>query len=254
MQIFPSQENTLKDETADSSLQIIPISSTSLLVIFGDTIEIAINEKVTALYTLLKQKNISWITELTPAYASLGINYDLYFIKTDFSVEGLVFDWVKSAINGFIKEMAPVSSTKTQLVEIPICFDGLFKNDLGIMANKLDLDVCDIIDIFLSKTYYVFMLGFLPGFTYMGEVDKRIAIPRKTSPTPTKAGAVGIAGNQTGIYPLDSLGGWHILGFTPVNMFNPINNPPNFLTAGNKVTFIQIVESEFVTIQKENTH
>jgi inhibitor of KinA len=232
-------------------MQIIPLSSISLLIVFGDSIEIAINEKVMALHFLLKQKQLPWIKELTPAYSTLGVTYDLHFIKTNFNVNGLVFDWAKKAIEDFLKEPTQQMAIEKKVIEIPVCFDVVLPNDLPIMSKTLGLPIPKIIEIFLSKTYHVFMLGFLPGFAYMGEVDKEIAIPRKATPTPTKAGAVGIAGTQTGIYPLDSLGGWHILGHTPINIFNPENNPPNFIQNGNKIKFVQVYENQYIKMNNK---
>ncbi len=248
MQIFTKKENIiLRNKNEDNKLEIIALSSTLLLVIFGENIEIAINKKVMSLYFLLQQKNLPWIKELTPAYASLGISYDVYFIKSNFNVEGLVFDWVKNTISNFISEATVVPQNEKAIIEIPVCFDGFLPNDLALMTEQLKLPAQEIINIFLSRTYYVFMLGFLPGFTYMGEVDGQIVVPRKPTPTPTKAGAVGIAGNQTGIYPLESLGGWHILGHTPVKMFDPKHHQPNYLQAGDKIKFTQITEQQYFT-------
>lgn len=252
MQLFPDEKKaTLKSKVEDSPIQIIPISSISLLVVFGDTIEIAINEKVMAFHFFLKQKKLPWIEELTPAYASLGVRYNLRFIKSDFKIEGLVFDWVKNLLDGFLAVAMQEINVEQAMVEIPVCFDGALPNDLPLMSKSLDLSIHKIIDIFLSKTYHVFMLGFLPGFSYMGEVDGKISISRKITPTPTRAGAVGIAGCQTGIYPLTSLGGWHILGHTPLNMFNPKINEPALLQVGNKIKFVQITDKQYFMINNK---
>jgi inhibitor of KinA len=254
MQIFAEKKGVdLLNTVEYNRFKIIALSSTSLLVVFGENIEIAINQKVMALYFLLKQKQLPWIRELTPAYASLGITYDLKFIKSNVIMEGLAFNWAKNEVENYLKETIKATLIENEIIEIPICFDNVLPNDLYLFEETLQLPTKEIIDIFLNKTYHVFMLGFLPGFTYMGEVDDRLAFPRKKTPTQIKAGAVGIAGSQTGIYPLDSLGGWHILGHTPFKMFNEKNIQPNFLSIGDKIKFIQITEKQYFEMQNETT-
>ncbi len=133
-----------------------------------------------------------------------------------------------------------------ETISVPVCYDLQLGNDLSIMSELHKLSPDEIISHHQSITYHVFMLGFLPGFAYMGEVDERIATPRKAKPVPTKAGAVGIAGRQTGIYPLNSPGGWHIVGYTPVKMFDAVKETPAFLQPGNLVKFESIGLEEYL--------
>ncbi|HEX9927079.1 MAG TPA: 5-oxoprolinase subunit PxpB, partial [Pyrinomonadaceae bacterium] len=118
--------------------------------------------------------------------------------------------------------------------------------DLDFIAAEKNLSSEEIIEIFLAATYRVFMLGFLPGFAYLGEVAEKIAVPRKQSPRlQVPAGSVGIAGRQTGIYSLASPGGWQIIGRTPLEMFNPDNQPPTRLQPGDRVRFYRIGKTDF---------
>jgi inhibitor of KinA len=124
--------------------------------------------------------------------------------------------------------------------EIPVRFGGSWGPDLGFIAETKSLSTEEVIEIFLERTYHVFMIGFLPGFPYMGEVDDRIVVPRKRSPrTRVPKGSVGIAGTQTGIYPQDSPGGWQIIGRTDMEMFTPGSATPTALEPGDKVRFVQ---------------
>ncbi|MEO7658677.1 MAG: 5-oxoprolinase subunit PxpB, partial [Pyrinomonadaceae bacterium] len=124
-------------------------------------------------------------------------------------------------------------------VEIPVHFDNGSALDLEFVAECSGMDAKSVIEIFVATTYRVFMLGFLPGFSYMGEVDNLIATPRKETPRlKIPKGSVGIAGKQAGIYSLESPGGWQILGKTDVELFTPKNDPLTFLQAGDAVRFV----------------
>jgi len=139
-----------------------------------------------------------------------------------------------------------VLQTKNKVIEIPVCYDKDFGIDLERVAQHTQISIHEIIQIHTSKTYHVYMLGFLPGFAYMGIVDERISTPRLITPrTNVAAGSVGITGSQTGIYPLDSPGGWNILGRTPIQLFNAGKEQPCLLQPGNTVKFISITKAAF---------
>lgn len=125
-------------------------------------------------------------------------------------------------------------------IDIPVCYHPALGHDLEAVAAHLQLNISTLIDLHSASTYQVFMLGFLPGFAYMGMLPPQLHMARKASPVPTRAGAVAIAGAQTGIYPLDSPGGWHVLGYTPLPMWMPQANPPVRLQAGAQVRFVPI--------------
>jgi inhibitor of KinA len=133
-------------------------------------------------------------------------------------------------------------------IHLPVCYDEIFAPDLRQIANNRNIDAEDVINIHLSRVYRVYMMGFLPGFAYMGDVDERIQLPRKPQPETVVAGSVGIANAQTGIYPLDSPGGWQIIGRTPVRLFNPQAVQPVKLKAGEFIRFHRITTSEFEEI------
>jgi inhibitor of KinA len=132
-----------------------------------------------------------------------------------------------------------------ETIEIPVCYDAVLHNNLVDITKVTGLSAAEIIQLHSSRNYYVYMLGFLPGFAYMGEVDERIALPRKPNPVNVTAGSVAIAGKQTGIYPLDSFGGWNVLGHTPVKIFNQFDTEPCFLKAGQEVKFRPIPLKEY---------
>jgi len=142
--------------------------------------------------------------------------------------------------------------TIPDLIRIPVCYDNEFAIDLPWIAEQKSLTREEIIRLHSSRQYHVYMLGFLPGFSYMGEVDEKIIVRRKPEPQQILAGSVGIAGKQTGIYPLNSPGGWQIIGRTPLKMFNKDNIEPCLLKAGDAVEFYSITSEEFDYIQKNS--
>jgi inhibitor of KinA len=153
----------------------------------------------------------------------------------------IVLDHVKKILPQDIK-ISPLTSRK---IKIPVCYSGKYALDIHDIAKEKKLTAPEIINLHTAKRYRVYMIGFLPGFAYMGEIDKRIAMPRKTQPrTKVEAGSVGIAGMQTGIYPFDSPGGWQIIGKTPVKLFDKEKSDPVLLQPGDEIEFYSITEDE----------
>jgi KipI family sensor histidine kinase inhibitor len=137
--------------------------------------------------------------------------------------------------------MSVKADLERDLIEIPAKFDGSSGPDLQLVSESSSLSINEVIEIFSSKTYKVFMIGFLPGFAYMGEVDERLRMARKDKPRLTvPKGSIGIAGSQTGVYPLESPGGWQIIGRTNVELFTPNGPTPSLLSAGDVVKFVAI--------------
>ena len=158
-------------------------------------------------------------------------------------------------LKNIYKKIKKISNRNFNRWEIPVCYDIEFGKDLIFLKKSLSIEIEKIISIHISKEYRVFNIGFLPGFLYLGEMDKRIHYPRKDKPLLNiEKGSVGIGGSQTGIYPNKSPGGWNIIGKTPINLFNINKTPPCFIKAGDKVKFISISKKEFklISIQLES--
>lgn len=149
-------------------------------------------------------------------------------------------------LRSLYKNLEPLKKQSFNKWEIPVCYDIDFGKDLMFLRKKLSLEIEEIISIHISKEYRVFNLGFLPGFLYLGGMDKRIHYPRKNSPSlDIEKGSVGIGGFQTGIYPNQSPGGWNIIGKTPINLFDIEMTSPCFIKAGDKVKFVSISKKEY---------
>ena len=169
----------------------------------------------------------------------------------------------KSNIKSFEKEILKLKSLYKDKLEdkiiknkhwkIPVCYEKKYAPDISSVSKKLNLSIQEIIKIHTQKKYKVYLIGFLPGFLYLGKLNNKLKIPRKNNPsTNYMTGSVGIAENQTGIYPNISPGGWNIIGNSPIHFFDPLNNPPCFAICGDTVEFYPISEEEHNYIKIES--
>lgn len=223
------------------SIRYFPLGESAITVEFGNVISVRLNEKAISLARLIEQRGFPGFIETVPAYCSTTVFYDLMTVRRNYPEFPTAFDAVRSIIEVAIIDIGTAVQTDPKPIEIPVDFGSDAALDLAFVAKKSRLSPDEVIAIFTEQVYRVFMLGFLPGFSYMGEVDERIAVPRKPNPrTIVPKGSVGIAGRQTGIYSLESPGGWQIIGRTPTEMFTPDAHEPTYLNAGDAVRFVAI--------------
>ena len=235
------------------SYKIISLGDAALTIDFGNLINESINKKVITLFHNLQHKPIQGMVEAVPAYSSLTIYYDVISLYKNIPDGKTVFEWMKDQTEKYLKEKIETENKEEVTVIIPVCYDKEFASDIDHIAAKKNISPEEIVQIHTSRSYRVYMLGFLPGFAYMGEVDDIIIIPRKPTPQNVIAGSVGIAGQQTGVYPLNSPGGWQIVGRTPVKMFDKEKKEPTLVKAGDHVRFISISKDEFENIKGRNS-
>jgi inhibitor of KinA len=224
---------------------LFPLGDTALLIDFGNTINEDINDEVLRLFHFLKQQGHPFIKDLVPAYSSLAVYYDIMDVLHHMENGITAFDVMAEVIGGLLRNAGEMENTTGKTIRIPVCYAEKFATDIHYLASQNNICIEEIIRLHTSRNYRVYMLGFIPGFSYMGVVDERIAIKRKPEPQQVVAGSVGIAGRQTGIYPLDSPGGWQIIGRTPVKPFDRDKNPPVLFEPGDQVKFYSITEDEF---------
>ncbi|MGI8583792.1 MAG: 5-oxoprolinase subunit PxpB, partial [Chitinophagaceae bacterium] len=225
---------------------ISPLGDSSLIINFGNVIDENINKKVLALFYKLKGLSIPFIRDVIPAYNSLTIYYNIVITKQKTVSIKTFFEIFSDQIRKIITDYIEILSLPFRRIKIPVCYTEKYGLDINYISKEKNLPVDEIIRLHKVKKYRVYMIGFLPGFAYMGEVDEQIAIPRKVQPrTIVEAGSVGIAGTQTGIYPLNSPGGWQIIGKTPVKLFIKEKDDPVLLHPGDEVEFYSITENEF---------
>ena len=211
-------------------MRIFHLGDSAATVEFGNELSLELNARSIALAKSLSGQPFPGMIEAAPAYASVTVFYD----------RSTRFDSVKRELEQRVLATSVSENAKANVIEIPIVISDEFAPDLDRVANFAELSSHETLDTFLSRTYRVYMLGFLPGFAYMGEVDDKIAAPRLETPrTKVAKGSIGIAGRQTGIYPLESPGGWNIIGRTDLQMFDPASDHPCLLKPGDEVRFLR---------------
>ena len=223
--------------------KILTAGDSALLIEFEQKIAPEINAQITAFVHLLKGQHIEGVTDLIPAFASLLINYDPRVIG---------YKDLKARIEELLKIEVSEEAGDARVFEIPVCYGGEYGPDIANIAENAGLSEQEVIDIHCSKDYLIYMLGFLPGFVYLGGLDERIHTPRLANPRISiPAGSVGIAASQTGIYPLNSPGGWQLLGMTPVKTYDPERETPILVEAGDYIRCVPVTEEEFLKIKKQ---
>lgn len=223
------------------AIRIFPLGDTALTVEFGTGISATINKKAINMALHFERDQFPGFIEAVPAYSSTTLFYNLDLVHRHFPQFPSAFDAVKSLAVAAINERDETEAEAAKMVEIPVRFDDASAPDLRFVAESSALSREKVIEIFTAVTYRVYMLGFLPGFSYMGEVDDRIATERKESPrVHVPKGSVGIAGKQTGIYSLESPGGWQIIGRTTAKLFKPRDERPSLLQPGDQVRFVAV--------------
>ncbi len=231
--------------SAIPSYRIFPLGDAAVTIDFGNVIDDTINQKVLALFYQLSNDPLQGMIETIPAYSSITVCYDIYNTSKKKPAGKTVYEFISEQLHLRLQQPVPEKETASELITIPVCYEKEFAPDMEHLAGEKNITMEEVIHIHTSKQYRVYMLGFLPGFSYMGEVDDKIAMPRKTQPVNVAAGSLGIAGKQTGIYPLASPGGWQIIGRTPLKLFNAEKETPTLLKAGVTVQFISISKNEF---------
>ena len=222
--------------SADPLPGISPAGDSALLVTFGSSISPQIHALVRNLAHQITQDPLPGVGEAVPGYATLLLHYDPQLL--DWSV---VEAWVRRKL----ADTGSVEPSPLNRVEIPVVYGGEHGPDLEDVAAYHGLAIQDVIRIHTARDYRVYMMGFTPGFPYLGGMDPTIATPRlKTPRSRVAAGSVGIAGEQTGIYPVDSPGGWRLIGRTPLRLYDPDRQPPFLLSPGDLVRFVAVEEGE----------
>jgi inhibitor of KinA len=218
-----------------------PASDQSLLVYFDRKIMLDAHQRVRKLLRLLEREPIAGIRNLNPAYCSILISFDV--VKLNHAD-------LEAILLGYSGRLDAIGLPAPRELQIPTCYGGDFGPDLIEIAALHEMTPAQAIELHSSVTYIVYFLGFVPGFAYLGELPDTLATPRLDSPRgSTPPGSVGIAGNQTGVYPLASPGGWRLIGRTPTVMFRPGRKAMSFLSIGDRVRFVPISAARFAQLE-----
>ncbi len=217
--------------------KILCCGDTGISVEFGNSIDPETNTMVRGLFTALKSKPRPGILDLNPTYRSLFIQYDPWACS---------FERLVQLVEACLESGAVAAAQRPAVKEVPVCYEEQFGLDLEDVARFHHLSVEEVIRLHRAPVYLVYMIGFTPGFAYLGGLDERLHTPRRADPRKkVAAGSVGIADRQTGIYSIESPGGWQIIGRTPLKLFDPLREPPFLLEAGDFIRFRPISGDEF---------
>jgi len=242
MAAFPV--TTVELGTGRRAAQLFPLGDAAVVVQFGESIDLDIRLAIQSLSAYLAQQPFVGLRECVPAFTTLTVYYDPWLASAQGQHQP--YERVCKILRQRLLAAPTVSPTAAATVEIPVCYGGDLGPDLEVVAHHTGLKPADIITYHSAPKYLVHMIGFAPGFPYLGGLDARLATPRRAEPRAlVPAGAVGIAGLQTGIYSLPTPGGWQLIGRTPLRLFDPAADPPTLLRAGQHLRFVPIDEAEF---------
>lgn len=225
------------------NIKYLPSGDSALVMELGNEIKKEINSEIRRIVAALKENKILGILDILPTYRSILINYDP-MVHTF----GEMVELLKKLD---IEEQEGKEET-LRLIEIPTLYGGEYGPDMAFVAEHAGLTEEEVVNIHTGRDYLVYMMGFSPGFTYLGGMDERIATPRlKTPRLKIPAGSVGIAAKQTGMYPSESPGGWQLIGRTPLKLYDEKRTPPVFIQAGDYIRYVAVDEKTFETIAQE---
>jgi inhibitor of KinA len=232
----------MKASTQWADLTFEPIGDKAILVELTREIDPDTNRKVRNLWAALEKEPIDGLGEIVPGYCSLLVYYDPSEIRSDA---------LRAEIEAVVEKITEIELPPPKVYHLPVLYGGEDGPDLDFVADENDLTPQEVIDVHTSREYLIYMIGFSPGFPYLGGMSEDIAAPRLPDPrTVTPARSVGIAETETGVYPVESPGGWRIIGRTPVELFTPQEDPPVLLEMGDYVKFYRISEDRYGEIRE----
>lgn len=225
-------------------MRFTPLGDRAVMITLGATIDEATHRLVRSASARIDQRPPAGFVDQVPAFVSIAVHYDPLIAArgTSKTPYERVVDDLSVALDGLTAERLPPA----RVVEVPVSYGGALGPDLDDVARAHEITADEVVRIHTSGDYLVYMVGFMPGFAYLGGLSPKLATPRRTTPrTIVPAGTVGIGGSQTGVYPLDSPGGWNLIGKTPLAVFDIARPQPALLATGDRVRFRAITETDF---------
>ena len=229
-------------------MRLVPLGDRALLIQLGSTIDDATHRRVRAVSARLGSRPLPGLIEVVPAFASVAVHYDPARVPNDAHARGAArppYVRFAEAVEAALVDLGDEPLPAPRTVEIPVRYGGDEGPDLSLVADAHGLSPDEVIRLHTGATYRVYMLGFAPGFAYLGGLPELLVTPRRVEPrTAVPAGSIGIGGSQTGVYPLVIPGGWQLIGRTPLALFDPRRDPPTLLTIGDVVCFRAVAPNE----------
>lgn len=230
-----------------------PLGDNALVIHLGDEINLQTQSLVQSVCQIFERQHEDWLIEYVPAYTTVTLFYDLQKAAKLSKKNESPYKTVCRRIEKLLSSYAANKKAEQRVIEIPVCYGGEFGPDLPYVAEHNGLTPEEVIAIHSNGDYTVYMIGFAPGFPFVGGMPEKIATPRRETPRlkiPPRT--VGIAGKQTGIYPIETPGGWQLIGRTPLELFHPRQDPPTLLQAGDKIRFKPISLKEYREWEGQN--
>ncbi|WP_339254794.1 5-oxoprolinase subunit PxpB [Sporosarcina sp. FSL W8-0480] len=219
-----------------------PMGDQAVMIEVDTVISRSSQQKVKSIIARLNEASPPWMIETIPAFTTVTVIYDL----REFNGKGSPFEQVCRWIQELLQDALKTDDPEQRIVRIPVLYGGAHGPDLNFVAEHNGLTPDEVIAIHTSGDYTVHMIGFAPGFPFIGGMSKKISAPRRSTPRlKIPARSVGIAGLQTGVYPVETPGGWQLIGRTPLELFLPNEDPPSLLTSGDKIQFYEITNEEY---------
>jgi inhibitor of KinA len=226
-------------------MHFAPLGDHAVMITLGDSIDEATHRRVRAVTARLAARSPAGVVDVVPAFASVAVHYDLAAVPLG-DGGASPYSRVIQTLRALLADVTDDALPPPRVIDIPVCYGGDLGPDLENVAAQHDIAVDDVVRIHAAGNYLVYMVGFMPGFAYLGGLADEIATPRRRSPrTAVPAGTVGIGGQQTGVYPLESPGGWNLIGRTPLRIFDIARPEPTLLAAGDRVRFRPISLEEY---------
>lgn len=222
-------------------MRVLPLGDASLLIDLGHAIDADTHARVRSAFDALSSAAIPGVSDIVPAYTGVAVHYDPRAFGRGAGGDVIPYERIRQAVVAALEDAEARPVEAGPLVEIPVRYGGDHGPDLEYVARHAGMSAAEVIALHASVEYTVYMIGFTPGFPYLGGLPAPLATPRRASPRQAvPAGSVGIAGSQTGVYPLRTPGGWQIIGRTEERLFRPELDPPTLLRVGDRVRFIDV--------------
>lgn len=231
--------------------QLLSVGENCIFVKFGEVISPDIHKKVKKMADYLEANEFPGYVEFIATYTGTAVNYDPWVVKKRLAKRGqTACDAVAQILEEYVEKSALLPESKPDVIEIPVCYGGEFGPDLEFVAEHNHLGTEEVVAIHSEGDYLCYMIGFCPGFPFLGGMDERIATPRRQTPRLSiPARSIGIAGLQTGGYPISTPGGWQIIGRSAIEMYDASADKPTLLKAGDIVRFRSISTEEYLEIR-----
>ena len=227
--------------------RIVPLGDAAVLADFSDTLDLAVNARIQQLAEAIRRRNVAWIRDVVPALGSLALHFDAERYDATLSP----IETAAALIKDCLAKKLPSLDELARTVEVPVCHDADLAPDLAEVAERCKLKIQEAIRRHCASPHRVLMVGFAPGHPYIGGLDEKLSVPRRTTPRPVvTAGSVAIANTQSVVYPFTISGGWNIIGRTPLRIFDAAREPPALMAPGDRVKFFAISREQFEKISR----